>query len=177
MSWHERASVASAAPTAEPFAEHGVRTAILDVEAASEAATALSNASRRRHIGVGCDVSDRASCQEAADAVVAAFGKVNVLINNDGIIRPLTENDWHRIVDVNMTGIPCLRQPFIPNGGGSVACMSSVSAQRAGGLFGAPHYSAKRGSLVLAAVNRGAAMSRPRERRETVEQDLVRASL
>ncbi|MCA1409190.1 SDR family oxidoreductase [Ensifer sp. IC3342] len=89
MSWHGRTSVALTAPTAELFAEHGARAAILDIDAASEAAAALPNASRRKHIRVGCDVSDRASCQEAADAVVAAFGTVNVLINNAGIIRPV----------------------------------------------------------------------------------------
>lgn len=54
-----------------------------------------------------------------------------------------------------MTGVLYLSQAFIPsmrdNGGGSIACMSSVSAQRGGGIFGGPHYSAaKAGVLGLA---------------------------
>ncbi|MBB4188562.1 hypothetical protein GGE07_005241 [Sinorhizobium terangae] len=149
MSWHGRASVALAAPTAELFAQHGPRSANLGVDARREAAASRPYASRRRHIGIRCDVSDRASCQEAADAVLAAFGTANVLITNAGIIRPvktfeITERNWHRIVDVNMTGIRSLRQAFIPNGGGSVACMSSAFAQRGRGLFGGPHYSKRR---------------------------------
>lgn len=148
--------------TAELFAQHGARVAILDIDAgaADEAAAELPTSGNVRHIGLGCDVSDRASCQAAAETVVAAFGSVNILINNAGITQPvktleITESDWHRIVDVNMTGVLFLSQAFIPNmrenGGGSIACMSSVSAQRGGGIFGGPHYSAaKAGVLGLA---------------------------
>jgi NAD(P)-dependent dehydrogenase (short-subunit alcohol dehydrogenase family) len=67
----------------------------------------------------------------------------------------ITPQDWQRIVDVNMTGVLYLSQAFIPHmrtrGQGSIACMSSVSAQRGGGIFGGPHYSAaKAGVLGLA---------------------------
>ncbi|WP_107676490.1 SDR family NAD(P)-dependent oxidoreductase [Agrobacterium sp. LAD9] len=148
--------------TAELFAQHGARVAILDIDAgaADEAAAELPTPGQVPHIGLGCNVSDRASCQAAAAAVVTAFGSVNVLINNAGITQPvktleISESDWHRIVDVNMTGVLFLSQAFIPNmrqnGGGSIACMSSVSAQRGGGIFGGPHYSAaKAGVLGLA---------------------------
>ena len=62
---------------------------------------------------------------------------------------------WQRVVDVNLKGVLLLSQAVIPNmrsrGGGSIACMSSVSAQRGGGIFGGPHYSAaKAGVLGLA---------------------------
>jgi len=148
--------------TAELFAEHGASVAILDIdgEAAKEAAAALPANARGSHIGLQCDVSNKASCDDAAQVVVSAFGTVDVLINNAGITQPIktldiTEADWHRIVDVNMTGILFLSQAFIPNmrdnGGGSIACISSVSAQRGGGIFGGPHYSAaKAGVLGLA---------------------------
>ena len=92
--------------------------------------------------------------------MIASFGSVNVLINNAGVTQPvktleITEADWQRIVAVNMTGVLFLSQAIIPymrdNGGGSIACMSSVSAQRGGGIFGGPHYSAaKAGVLGLA---------------------------
>jgi NAD(P)-dependent dehydrogenase (short-subunit alcohol dehydrogenase family) len=67
----------------------------------------------------------------------------------------ITPKDWQRIVDVNMTGVLYLSQAFIPHmrerKRGSIACMSSVSAQRGGGIFGGPHYSAaKAGVLGLA---------------------------
>ena len=140
------------------FARHGARVAILDLDAdgARRAAADLGEG----HIGLGCDVADRESCQQAARHVIEAFGQVDALVNNAGITQPvkvmdITEADWHRIVDVNMTGVLLLSQAFIPHmrerRRGSIACMSSVSAQRGGGIFGGPHYSAaKAGVLGLA---------------------------
>ncbi len=148
--------------TAELFAENGARVAILDIDAetAIEAASTLAPVEHGSHIGLGCDVTDRPSCNSAAEAAIEAFGAVDVLINNAGVTQPvktleITEKDWQRIVAVNMTGVLNLSQSFIPNmrdnGGGSIVCMSSVSAQRGGGIFGGPHYSAaKAGVLGLA---------------------------
>jgi NAD(P)-dependent dehydrogenase (short-subunit alcohol dehydrogenase family) len=91
--------------------------------------------------------------------VLEAAGKVDVLINNAGITQPakfqdITTSDWQRIMAVNLDGVLYLSQAFVPHmraRGGSIACMSSVSAQRGGGIFGGPHYSAaKAGVLGLA---------------------------
>ena len=59
------------------------------------------------------------------------------------------------ILDVNLRGVLLLSQAVVPHmrsrRRGSIACMSSVSAQRGGGIFGGPHYSAaKAGVLGLA---------------------------
>src|SRR5262245_47401148 len=67
----------------------------------------------------------------------------------------ITPEDLQRILDVNLSGVLYLSQAFIPHmrerKQGSIACMSSVSAQRGGGIFGGPHYSAaKAGVLGLA---------------------------
>jgi len=67
----------------------------------------------------------------------------------------ITASDWDRIQDVNLKGVLFLSQAVIPHmrrrKTGSIACMSSVSAQRGGGIFGGPHYSAaKAGVLGLA---------------------------
>jgi NAD(P)-dependent dehydrogenase (short-subunit alcohol dehydrogenase family) len=148
--------------TAELFVEHGARVAILDIDgdAAKAAAAELPAVPQGDHLGLQCDVANKTSCIAAAQAVETAFGRIDSLINNAGITQPvktldITEADWHRIVDVNMTGILYLSQAFIPGmrdgGGGSIACISSVSAQRGGGIFGGPHYSAaKAGVLGLA---------------------------
>ncbi len=140
------------------FAEQGARVAILDLDEA--AATAAAASIGPNHIGVACNVTDAAACRAAAQRVIAAFGHVDILVNNAGVTQPvktmdITEADWHRIVDVNMTGVLYLSQAFIPHmrerKRGSIACMSSVSAQRGGGIFGGPHYSAaKAGVLGLA---------------------------
>ncbi len=144
--------------TALLFAEHGARVSILDLDTAGaeQAAKDLGAA----HIGLSCDVSDPNSCRQAAERTIAAFGKIDILINNAGITQPLkimeiAPENWQRVIDVNLTGVLYLSQAIIPhmraNNKGSIACMSSVSAQRGGGIFGGPHYSAaKAGVLGLA---------------------------
>ncbi len=51
------------------------------------------------HIGIGCDVGDLTNCRQAAEQAIAAFGKVDILINNAGVTQPLklmdiTPEDW-----------------------------------------------------------------------------------
>ncbi|VFR39464.1 3-oxoacyl-[acyl-carrier protein] reductase [plant metagenome] len=145
--------------TAKLFAEQGAKVVILDLdEAASQAAAATLPGAG--HLGLACDVTDAAACRRAADAVLARHGRIDVLINNAGITQPvktmeIDADSWDRILDVNLRGVLQLSQAFIPQfrkqGAGSIACMSSVSAQRGGGIFGGPHYSAaKAGVLGLA---------------------------
>ena len=144
--------------TARLFAAQGAKVAILDIDlnSAHEAAASLGNG----HIGLRCDVTDAKACKSATAAVLDKFGGIDILINNAGITQPVKTLDidaksWQRIVDVNLTGVLLLSQAVIPSmkskGKGSIACMSSVSAQRGGGIFGGPHYSAaKAGVLGLA---------------------------
>jgi NAD(P)-dependent dehydrogenase (short-subunit alcohol dehydrogenase family) len=144
--------------TARLFASQGARVAILDLDAA--AAKSAAEELGPDHIGLGCDVGDLASCRKAAEQAITAFGKIDILINNAGITQPLKLMDiapenWQLVVDVNLTGVLYLSQAFVPHmrtrKQGSIACMSSVSAQRGGGIFGGPHYSAaKAGVLGLA---------------------------
>ncbi len=144
--------------TAKLFAQHGARVAILDIdgEGAAKAAASLG----KQHLGLACDVTDLASCQKAIAATIEAFGHVDILINNAGITQPVKIMDidaknWERVLDVNLRGVLYLSQATIPHmrarKSGAIACMSSVSAQRGGGIFGGPHYSAaKAGVLGLA---------------------------
>lgn len=144
--------------TARLFAAHGARIAILDIDgpAAADAAAALGP----NHIGLRCDVTNKEDCASAAASALAAFGKIDILVNNAGITQPVKTMEidtasWDRIIDVNLTGVLYLSQAVIPHmrarKSGSIACMSSVSAQRGGGIFGGPHYSAaKAGVLGLA---------------------------
>ena len=141
--------------TARAFAEQGARVAILDLdETASREAAALLG---EGHIGIACNVTDRDSCQRAVDAVIRAFGSVDILINNAGITQPvkLMEIDaqgWDAVLDVNLRGVLYLSQAVVPHmrqrAQGSIACMSSVSAQRGGGIFGGPHYSAAQAGVL-----------------------------
>lgn len=144
--------------TARLFAEHGARVVILDLNEAAAADAARSIG--RSHAGYACDVTDRAACERVIARVEAEQGAIDVLINNAGITQPLKFMEigaaqWDAVLDVNLRGVLNLSQAAVPamcaRRAGSIACMSSVSAQRGGGIFGGPHYSAaKAGVLGLA---------------------------
>ena len=98
--------------------------------------------------------------QAAIEQILAKYGRVDVLINNAGITQPLKLMDIKRanydaVLDVSLRGTLLMSQAVIPTmraqKSGSIVCISSVSAQRGGGIFGGPHYSAaKAGVLGLA---------------------------
>ena len=144
--------------TARLFAAHGARVAILDLQA--EAAEAAAAGLGEGHRGYACDVTSRAACEQATSAVLSDLGAIDVLVNNAGITQPLRFMEieaahWDAVLDVNLRGVLHLSQAVVPHmrtrRTGSIACMSSVSAQRGGGIFGGPHYSAaKAGVLGLA---------------------------
>lgn len=144
--------------TARLFADHGARVAIVDLN--EDAAQSAAHGLGAGHRGFACDVTDRDSCKRASERALEAFGQVDILINNAGITQPLKlmeigAKEWDVVMDVNLRGVLNLSQALVPHmrerRQGSIACMSSVSAQRGGGIFGGPHYSAaKAGVLGLA---------------------------
>jgi NAD(P)-dependent dehydrogenase (short-subunit alcohol dehydrogenase family) len=148
--------------TAKQMAAQGARVAILDLARAEPAAAAakLGAGHPGPHLGLVADVTDKASCEAAAAAVLKAFGRIDILINNAGITQPvktleITGADYDRILDVSLRGTLHMSQAVLPAmraaKSGSIVCISSVSAQRGGGIFGGPHYSAaKAGVLGLA---------------------------
>lgn len=144
--------------TAKALAAQGAQVVILDLreEDAQAAAADLGT----QHLGLACDVTDKAACVAAARATLERYGRIDGLVNNAGITQPVRTleiggTDFDAIVDVNLRGTLYMSQAVIPamkeQNGGSIVCMSSVSAQRGGGIFGGPHYSAaKAGVLGLA---------------------------
>ncbi|WP_458129948.1 SDR family NAD(P)-dependent oxidoreductase [Pseudomonas sp. Z2-11] len=144
--------------TATTFARHGARVVILDLDesAARDAASALGD----NHLGLAANVADEAQVQRAVARAIEHFGRIDILINNAGITQPLKTldiraSDYDKVLDVSLRGTLLMSQAVIPlmreQQGGSIVCMSSVSAQRGGGIFGGPHYSAaKAGVLGLA---------------------------
>lgn len=144
--------------TAKTFADQGAKVVILDLD--TEGAKAAAARLGAGHVGIGCNVADKASCDAAIAEALKVMGKIDILINNAGITQPvkvwdITETDWDRIQNVNLKGVLFLSQAVIPHmkerKQGSIACMSSVSAQRGGGILGGAHYSAaKAGVLGLA---------------------------
>lgn len=144
--------------TARALAAQGARIVILDLreEDAQRAAADLGDA----HLGLACDVTDKDACVSAAKSTLERYGRIDGLVNNAGITQPvrtldITSESFNAIVDVNLRGTLYMSQAVLPamkeQKSGSIVCMSSVSAQRGGGIFGGPHYSAaKAGVLGLA---------------------------
>ncbi|NHW22487.1 SDR family oxidoreductase, partial [Escherichia coli] len=74
--------------TAKLFAEHGATVAILDLNA-EQAQAAADDLPGSGHVGLACNVTDKAECQAVADELVAKWGAVDILVNNAGITQPL----------------------------------------------------------------------------------------
>lgn len=144
--------------TAREMAAQGARVAILDLARAEPEAAAARIG--EPHLGLVADVTDKAACEAAVAKTVEAFGRIDVLINNAGVTQPvktleITGADYDRILDVSLRGTLHMSQAVLPfmkrQRSGAIVCISSVSAQRGGGIFGGPHYSAaKAGVLGLA---------------------------
>ena len=144
--------------TARQMVAQGARVAIVDLARAEPAAAA--GRLGEGHLGLIADVTDKSACDAAAAQVLHALGRIDILVNNAGITQPvktleITGADYDRILDVSLRGTLYMSQAVLPamrqQRNGSIVCISSVSAQRGGGIFGGPHYSAaKAGVLGLA---------------------------
>lgn len=144
--------------TARMMAAQGATVVILDLASADPAAAAARLGSQ--HIGLVADVTSKPSCDAAVAEVLRAKGRIDVLVNNAGITQPrktleITAQDYDAVLDVSLRGTLIASQAVLPTmlaqKRGSIVCISSVSAQRGGGILGGPHYSAaKAGVLGLA---------------------------
>ena len=144
--------------TARMLAAHGATVAILDLESAHPAGAAAELGPD--HMGIVADITSKAQCDAAAGAVLARYGRIDILFNNAGITQPrktldISAADYDAVLDVSLRGTLLMSQAVLPamqrQKEGSIICTSSVSAQRGGGILGGPHYSAaKAGVLGLA---------------------------
>lgn len=105
------------AAIASAFAAKGARIAVVDLnaDAAQRHAATLGADSR----GFRCDVSDPASVTATVEEVVAAFGRVDVLVNSAGValLAPAEElalDAWDTTIDVNLKGTFLMCQAVIP---------------------------------------------------------------
>lgn len=128
--------------TALLFAQHGYAVAIWDMsEQAGHDTVQAITAAGGVAVFSRVDVSQASSAVEAAAAVRANFGRVDVLINNAGMSQPKTlmeisEAEWDRTVAVNLKGCFNWCKAAVPQmlwgGGGRIVNVSSVSANTGG---------------------------------------------
>jgi NAD(P)-dependent dehydrogenase (short-subunit alcohol dehydrogenase family) len=139
--------------TAHALAAAGWNIAIPDLDEAS--AKDAANEVAERHgvhaVGIGCDVTDDTSVEAVLATIAAAVPAVGALVNNAGITSPtpfleVTSQEWERIFAVNVRGSYHFTRRLAPGmaerGFGRIVFLSSVSAERGGGVFGGVAYSA-----------------------------------
>ena len=120
--------------TAQHLAARGARVTILDRESPRPGDPSALDA-------VIADVTDDAAVRAAVEAAAAALGDIDILVNNVGIgaIGTVEDNDddeWHRVLDVNVLGIvrttraalPLLRQAVRDRGQAAIVNTCSVAA-------------------------------------------------
>jgi NAD(P)-dependent dehydrogenase (short-subunit alcohol dehydrogenase family) len=143
--------------TALLFAREGAVVVIADlnVPAGEAVATGITEAGGRA-IFEPADVSRAEDCRRLVDRAIREFGRIDILFNNAGIIRratilDLNEDDWDRVMAVNVKSIYLLSREVIPHmqkaGGGSI--INTASGWGLSGGAKAAVYCASKGAVVL----------------------------
>ncbi|MFF3490267.1 SDR family NAD(P)-dependent oxidoreductase [Streptomyces sp. NPDC002795] len=139
--------------TAHALAAAGWNIAVLDLDeaAAKEAADEIVDRHGVRATGLACDVTDEAAVATATSTLASDAPPIGALVNNAGITSPtpfldVEGGEWDRIFAVNVRGAFNITRAIAPGmaerGFGRVVFLSSVSAERGGGVFGGVAYSA-----------------------------------
>jgi NAD(P)-dependent dehydrogenase (short-subunit alcohol dehydrogenase family) len=128
------ASQGIGAACAERLAADGAAVALWDVDDVRGQALAAQIGADARYFH--CNVAHKAEVDAALAATLAAFGKVDALINNAGIFKAadfleITEADWDAVLDVNLKGSflvgQAVARAMAQNGSGTIVNMSSVN--------------------------------------------------
>jgi NAD(P)-dependent dehydrogenase (short-subunit alcohol dehydrogenase family) len=107
--------------------EEGIRPVAGEVEASGAEVLALA-----------ADVSKSADVQRLVDAATQRFDRIDVLVNNAGVLGPRVaiaeypEDEWRRVIDANLTGPFLVSKavvPHMPEGGSIVNVVSGVSVE------------------------------------------------
>ncbi len=141
--------------TVERLASEGAKLVCADIQAegAEEIAKKLQEGGAEA-LALACDVSDPQSAESAVRATVERFGALHVLCNIAGILRfdnthELRLEDWHRIIEVNLTGTFLMCRAAIPHlieARGAIVNMASTAALAAHPWTAA--YSASKGGVL-----------------------------
>lgn len=139
--------------TAVLFAAEGASVVVADVEL--EIAQAVADEIGEKAFAVQVNVTDRASVEAMVQAVVAKYGRIDILINNAGIIRDsqllkMSEADFDAVIGVNLKGVFNCTQAIAPimvaQGSGAIVNASSVVALY--GNFGQTNYVASKAGVI-----------------------------
>jgi len=146
--------------TALAFAREGASVVVaadINEDSARATASLVSACPTTKGVGLKLDVADRAAVIAAVNSIAESHSRIDVLVNNAGIIQPkmdfeaITGDDFHRLYDVNVVGaanciaavLPCMKA----NKSGRIISLASVAGQ-IGGLAVAPTYSCSKAAVI-----------------------------
>lgn len=122
--------------------------------AAAEATAEALRASGAEGLALKADGTDPAQVEAAVEAVLEAFGRIDVLVNNAGIIRDqlllaMEPDDWKAVLETNLDGTyhftRAVAQPMMLQKGGRIINLSSAAATQGG--RGQTNYAASKGAI------------------------------
>jgi 2-keto-3-deoxy-L-fuconate dehydrogenase len=126
--------------------DRGARVAVLDLDVSAVPDGVL---------GVRTDVADDASVRAAVDAVVAELGRLDVLVNNAGIgaqgtVADNDDDEWRRVLDVNLVGAVRVSRAALPHlrESPAAAIVNTGSIAATAGLPQRALYSASKGAVL-----------------------------
>lgn len=141
------------AEAARVFAAAGANVALL--ARSQDAITELANEIGAQAIAISCDVADFGQMAAAVEQTVQKFGGLDVLINNAGVIDPISHladvdpDAWGQVIDINVKGVFNGMRTVLPvmkaNGGGSILTISSGAAHHA--IEAWSHYCASKAAV------------------------------
>ena len=140
---------------AASMAEHGSSVYVADIGA--DGARACAATLGRDARGVAMDVTDRKQVDATVAEIVRDKGGVDILVNNAGIVsfgafNAPTNDEWDRMIAVNLTGVFNCVQAVAPammeRRRGAIVNLASVAAAKGGGSFGNVWYGASKAAIV-----------------------------
>lgn len=145
--------------TAILFAREGAKVVLVDKDAsrAEETLAMIRGEGGEATVHVA-DITHAADCERIMEIAKVRYGGLHILVNNvaagsRGTVVDVSEDDWDRVIEVNLKGTMLTSKYAIPamiaNGGGSIINISSIDAMRAGSGTIAPiaSYSASKGGI------------------------------
>lgn len=130
------------------FCEAGATVALWDVLDGTETVEEIT-ANGGNIFYQKVDITSRQSTEEAVNAVMEKHGRIDILINNAGIIRDrsfkkMNEDEWNTVINVNLNGLYIVTKAVLPHmiaaNYGRIISASSINAMA--GAFGQTNYAA-----------------------------------
>jgi 2-keto-3-deoxy-L-fuconate dehydrogenase len=129
--------------TARLLADRGARVAVLDLKPGTE------------FTGLSADVTDDVSVRLAIDTAAESLGGIDILVNNAGVgavgtVADNTDDEWHRVYDVNVVGLVRVTRAALPylRASEHAAIVNTCSIAATAGLPQRALYSATKGAVL-----------------------------